>query len=134
MFVYIVIIGIVIIFGFAVSFFAIENERLKRENRQACLRESLVRNQLDTASREMESIGFREKSRADHQVMLREEKIAELERIIEKMEKAHRKELDEKDAEIRNNERTINIFKKQIDRLSGFDALEKAASNDTCRK
>lgn len=116
-----------VILGSFVIYLKMEAERLRRENRQACMRETLMQNQLNAISNERNSIEYREKSRADHQVMVREEKIAALEGKIAAIERKHKAEIENKDIEIRNQAMMINTFKKQIDRLSGMSELNKEA-------
>lgn len=122
---YIIFIAAILLLGGSVIYLKVETERLRRENRQVCMRESSMQDWLREALIERNGIEYREKSRADHQVMVREEKIAALEDKITAIEHKHKAELDAKDMEIRNQTMMITTFKKQIDRLSGMSELDK---------
>lgn len=124
---HIIFIAAVLVLGGMVIYLKVEVERLRRENRLACMRENYTQERLHNVLIERNEIEYREKSRADHQVMVREEKITALEGKLAAIERKHKAELESKDLEIRNQTMMINTFKKQIDRLSGMSELNKEA-------
>ena len=131
---YIIFIAAVLVLGGMVIYLKVEVERLRRENRLACMRENSMqeriaslKEQVHTISLDRDAMEYRARSTTDYRVMVRDTKITALEKKLEAIEKKHKAELESKDLEIRNQTMMINTFKKQIDRLSGMSELNKEA-------
>ena len=117
-----------ILMGGIIVYLKVENNRLLRENRQACSRESESLRRIHDLREQLFALENREKARCSHRRMMRDERIEALEAEMKKLQAKHNEELERKDAELRNKEMLIATFKKQIDRLSGWEEIEKGAA------
>ena len=117
-----------ILMGGIIVYLKVENNRLIRENRQACRREDDANRRAQDFREQLFAIENREKARDSHHRMMRDERIEALEAKMEDLHIKHMEELERKDAELRNKEMLIATFKKQIDRLSGWEEIEKGAA------
>ena len=116
-----------ILMGGIIVYLKVENNRLIRENRQACRREDDANRRAQDFREQLFALENREKARGSHRRMMRDERIEALEAEMKNLQAKHNEELERKDAELRNKEMLIATFKKQIDRLSGWEELEKGA-------
>lgn len=117
-----------ILMGGIIVYLKVENNRLIRENRQACSRETESIRRIHDLREQLFALENREKARDSHHRMMRDERIEALEAKMEDLHIKHMEELERKDAELRNKEMLIATFKKQIDRLSGWEEIEKGAA------
>lgn len=117
-----------ILMGGIIVYLKVENNRLIRENRQACSRESESIRRIHDLREQLFALENREKARDSHHQMMRDERIDALKAEMEALHEKHREELEQKQAELRNKEMLIATFKKQIDRLSGWEEIEKGAT------
>lgn len=117
-----------ILMGGIILYLKVENNRLIRENRQACSREVESIRRVHDLRDQLYALENREKAKDSHQLMMRNERIAALKAEMEALHAKHNEELEQKNAELRNKEMLIATFKKQIDRLSGWEEIEKGAA------
>ena len=117
-----------ILMGGIIVYLKVENNRLLRENRQACVRESESLRRINELREQLFALENREKARGSHRRMMRDERIEALEAEMKNLQAKHNEELERKDAELRNKEILIATFKKQIDRLSGWEEIEKGVA------
>jgi predicted nuclease with TOPRIM domain len=122
---HIIYVGLLVVFACVIVHCLSEMDRLRRENLQACANETLAREKAGRLQEELNSLKYRKKSQSDHRVMILEDKITELNGQIELQEMRHKTEMQKADSELRTKEMLITTFKQQIDRLSGWEEINK---------